>query len=360
MARGSRAASTVVDLAGKDDYLGVMGDGKVWRQSDVGVGVDRTAPEGEGPAGGGSAPGEVHGTAEIPAICSYEGELTQEVFDELWEIAVRWEVGDNRYIVPAARKRLVAFGAAILPLLDAKVETDNSGLELRAFVAVLRGLPREPVLDFLRRNVTAESERRRQVALHLIGELKATEVGDAVAALLDGANEGLARRAAGVLGALGSHEGDATLVRWLATGDGRKTAAAVSALLALEADVYPALRPLLASEDFAVRGRVVTLLAAHLPRYADAVRADLAAPDLGVRARRSVLDILARGEWTPAAADAAALATLVGHEDWGVRGDAARVIRRLESQEAMRPAVEALERRLATETEPYVKSAAEE
>ena len=60
-------------------------------------------------------PTQPSGKVEIPAICRYEGPLTQEVFDQLWAISVRWEVGDNRTIVPEARKRLIAFGKEILP-----------------------------------------------------------------------------------------------------------------------------------------------------------------------------------------------------------------------------------------------------
>jgi hypothetical protein len=339
-ARDFGSIGVLIDLAGKDDYLGEMADGGVWRGTDVGVGLDVTPPP----------PTEAPGPPEPPPITTKipDGPLDQETFDKLWEIAVRWEVGDNRVIVPAARKRLVEFGDAVLPYLDAKVETDNSGLELRAFVDVLRGVG---ATEFLRRNAMHESLRRRKVALHVIGELKAKELADVVAAMLG--DKELDRRAAAALAAIGSHAGDAVLVRWL-DGDSRHAAAAVSALLVLEADVYPALRPLLGSGDFAVRGRVVTLLAAHFARYGDAVRADLA---LGGLAQRSFLDVLARAEWAPEASDAAALAALVDHEDWGVRGDAARVIRRFAKAEAMRPAALALERRLKVETEPYVKGA---
>lgn len=343
-ARDFGSIGVLIDLGGKDDYLGPMADGGVWRGTDVGVGVDVTVPVAPGPP----EPPPIH--AEIPAVCSYEGPLDQKVFDELWAIACRWEVGDNRVIVPAARARLKAFGEAVIPFLDGKVETDNGGLELRAFVDVLRGMN---ATEFLRRNALDPSPRRRKVALHLIGELKAVELADVVVGMLP--DPDLGRRAAGALALIGSHAGDAVLVEWLG-GDSRRAAAAVSALVALEADVYPALRPLLGSGDFAVRGRVVTLLAAHFKRYGEAVRADLAITD--VRALRSVLDVLARAEWAPAASDAAVLGALLDHEDWGVRGDAARVIRLRAGADTMRSAVEALERRLSVETEPYVKAAA--
>jgi len=337
-ARDFGSIGVMLDLQGRDDYLGGMEDGGVWRGTDIGVGVDVTVAAPETPV-----------PPEPPKTRIPEGPLCQETFDQLWAIAVRWEVGDNRVIVPAARKRLAEFGPAVLPYLDAKVETDNSGLELRAFVEVLKGLD---ATDFLRRNATAESARRRKVALHLISELKAVALADAVVKLLE--DKDLDRRAAAALAAIGSHAGDAVLVEWL-SGDSRHAAAAVSALVALEADVYPALRPLLGSPDFAVRGRVVTGLAAHFTRYGEAVRADR---DLPVRARRSVLEVLGRAAWSPGESDALALAALLDHEDWGVRGDAARVIARFRAEPAMRAGVDALERRLAVETEPYVKAAA--
>ncbi|HEX5136121.1 MAG TPA: HEAT repeat domain-containing protein [Planctomycetota bacterium] len=338
-ARDFGSIGVMIDLGGKDDYLGPMEDGGVWRGTDMGVGADVDAPPSQGAAPAPPEPPPI--AAKLP-----EGPLSQETFDKLWEIACRWEVGENRTIVPLARKRLIEFGPDVLPYLDARVETDQYGLELRAFVDVLRDLPST---EFLRRNATSESVRRRKVALYVIGELKARDLEDEVKnLLLDGE---LDRRAAAALAAIGSHAGDETLVTWL-SGDGRHAAAAVAALLALEADVYPALRPLLGSADFAVRGRVVTGLAAHFGKYGDLVRADLALSD--VRALRSVLDVLSRAEWSPSEADALALSRLVGHEDWGVRGDAARVIRAHPAPAA----VDALEKRLAVETDPFVKAAA--
>ncbi len=139
-ARGFSSIGVLVDLAGKDDYLGEMTNGEVWRHTDVGVGIDITRPAETAASDATPAADQASGAAKIPEVCTYEGDLTQEVFDELWAIAVRWEVGDNRAIVPVARTRLIAFGPDVLAMLDAKVETDNSGLELRAFVVVLRGL----------------------------------------------------------------------------------------------------------------------------------------------------------------------------------------------------------------------------
>ena len=123
------------------------------------------------------------------------------MFDELWAISVRWEVGDNRTIVPKARERLIAFGPAVLPMMDAKVEESASGLELRAYVDILKALGEQDaaaVAGFLGTNLASDVPRRKKIGLHLVGELKATGLEAGVVAILAGEDEGLQRRAAGV------------------------------------------------------------------------------------------------------------------------------------------------------------------
>src|SRR5690606_38347233 len=104
----------LVDLAGTDSYLadGNQADSSMWSNSQYGVGWDIAPPPDAGDeAAASSGPNQDPGDdVELPEVIAYEGELTQEVFDELWEIAIRWEVGENRVIVPHARDRIVAFG----------------------------------------------------------------------------------------------------------------------------------------------------------------------------------------------------------------------------------------------------------
>lgn len=337
-ARGFGSVGVFVDLAGKDDYLGPPaaegpGDDLLWRGSDVGLGLD-VAPAAPAPSAPGTstpAADQPSGKVEIPAICRYEGPLTQEVFDELWAIAVRWEVGDNRSIVPEARKRLIVFGKEVAPLLDAKMEKDESGLELRAFVDVLGGLwtqagGEKVVLDLLARNaVPAASERRRKVSLHLIGELKVKELEGAVVGLLKGADETLARRAAGVLALLGSQAGNETLLGWIQPdGDERRILAGLGTLLGTESPVYAQVRPLLDHRLVTVRTRLATLLAEKKVVYGSKVLADLEAEDLSPRALRMLLDAVVRGPVAPTYENH--LRYLVAHDDWGVRADVARVL----------------------------------
>jgi hypothetical protein len=363
-ARGFSSIGVLVDLGGKDNYLGIMEDGGIWRQADVGVGVDETPAAADGPKAP-TEPAPDEPPATIPAICSYEGELTQAVFDELWAIAIRWEVGENRRIVPVARKRLVAFGAALLPYLDRAMDQDASGLELRAYKDVLGGLSREgaaaEVTALLRENLRRKDERRPKVALWLAGEMKARETEPDVVALLEGADRSLARRAAGVLARIGSHAGDETLLAWLrAPDDELAVQAALGALLGLDTPCYPAVRPLLDHPLVSVRSRLATLLGAHDAAYAADVTADLGANEVGPRARRTLLDALVRMPPRHAAAAAGTLAALLADEDWGMRADAARALRHALDPEganaAQRTAIaNALKQRLATETHPYVR-----
>lgn len=383
-ARGFGSVGLFVDLGGKDDYLGPLKDDAQWRDSDVGLGIDlATAPEAPGagaagpergtgaaPApgrGGTSEPNQVTGKAEIPEVCRYEGPLTPKVFDELWAIAIRWEVGDNRVIVPEARKRLIAFGKDVIASLDGKLGDTDTGLAVRAHLDVLKGLTAAgagaEVLGLLTRNLGAADEDRRRAALVLVGELKVREAEAGVVSLLGGADGALARRAAGVLQMLGSHAGDGRLTAWLGSEDERMVMAALGTLLGLDSDVYPAVRRLAAHPMVSVRTRLATLLAEHRAQYGPAVLADLASEDLGARGRRALLDAVVRG---PIAPDAAAVATtvrLLAAADWGTRADAARALKAwLDMKDAVPAVVEpgrkALASLLESESDPFVRASA--
>jgi hypothetical protein len=332
-ARGFGSVGVFLDLGGKDDYLGTLADDTLRRDSDLGVGLDLPSPAAVPGAATPASPRDGDGVkVEVPAVVDTRAPLTQQVFDELWALAVRWEVGENRFIVPLARKRLIAFGPDVLPLLDAKMEKDESGLELRAYVDVLGGLlpdAKPAVHALLARNAGHEVERRRRVALHLIGELKVVELEQAVVKLLEGDDDALARRAAGVLLLLESRAGEERLKSWLAAPDAdeRRVLAALGTLLGTRADVYPLVRGLLGHRLVTVRTRLATLLAERRERYGAAVLADLGAADLSDRARRTLLDAVARGPLPPTPEAAQVVIALLGHADWGMRGDAARVAR---------------------------------
>ena len=363
-ARGFASVGVLVDLQGKDHYLGIMKDETTWRHSDLGVGVDlEPAPKAAGDTS--SKPAIDEPTVEIPAICSYEGELTTAVFDELWAIAIRWQVGENRHIVPKARARLVAFGKPVLSHLDRAMDKGASGLELRAYKDVLDGLRKAgagaEVAAFLNANLKRDDTHRRKVALWLAGEMKAREAEAAIVALLDVTKGGLDRRAAGALQRVGSHAGDEALLAWIADGTRElRVMAALGTLLGLDTACYTAVRSLLDHPLISVRSRLATLLAGHDATYGKAVRAELGAKDLGERARRTVLDVLARTKALFDAPTLEALSGLLESPSWGVRADAARALRRQLSHEDLpgdsRAAIEhALSARRAVETDAYAR-----
>jgi len=125
---------------------------------------------------------------DLHEIIGYEGELTQEVFDELWQISVRWEVGNNRFIVPHARDRLIAFGPDVLPYISREMDNMYSGLAIRAFDYILTALKEtdpEGVANVLRENLSSDEEMRVRIALAVTNDIKANEVEDIVAGILD-------------------------------------------------------------------------------------------------------------------------------------------------------------------------------
>jgi hypothetical protein len=380
-----------VDLAGTDDYLSTaMKDAGVWSQTTYGAGVDiAPPPQPEPEFKSEGAANVVSGQAPIPDVCKYEGALTQEVFDQLWEISVRWEVGDNRYIVPEARKRIIAFGPAVIPFLDGKMDNDNSGLAQRAYVDILKALDGQAhadVADLLRRNATSDNNTRRNVALYLIGELKLTDLADAVVVLLDNPDQAIQRRAMGVLGQLGSHAADDRLQALLVPGaDESVLRVAMTTLTDLEVPCYDKLRPLLDYPMMTLREALVNQLIKHWSVYGPSVAADFCSlsglygqacvvPDSGrtgavdpvfhsLRSQRELLKLMSRTEEAPAADAIAVAGKLLEHSDWGVRADTVRLVRhweklaqdKLELKDVIEPATAEMQKLLASETDPYVK-----
>lgn len=359
--RGTSSIGLLVDLGGVDDYLGIMQDNTMWRQSDIGVGIDVPPPQTEPAAQPENAANVVTGQAEIPAICSYEGPLTQEVFDELWEISIRWEVGDNRYIVPEARKRLIAFGPPVLPYLSKVMDNTASSLALRAFIDLLTPLleqDAEGVAAVLRENAASGNETREMVALYLIGEMKLVALEGVVTPFLDDVD--MQRRAIGVLAAIGSHAADARLKEMLQSGDERLIASALNALVKLEAVEYAELAPLLDYELMTVREMLANLLVANWERFGAAAKDDfLTREEMSARARRTLLSVLMRAEHGPDARLVQAVTECMLNNDWGVRGDAVRCLRRWQRDTQadyalLAPALKAMREMLRDEQEPYV------
>ncbi len=366
--RGTASIGVLVDCAGTDHYLGIMTDGGVWSSSEFGAGIDITPPPAppEQFASEGAA-NKVAGKAPIPEICNYKGELNQKVFDELWEISIRWEVGDNRYIVPEAHKRLVAFGEAVLPYLS-KVMDATSSLASRGFMGVLGPLNAKypaGVEAIVKENLLSDNDMRIREAMYLTGELKLKRLENDVAALLD--VKDYQRRAISVLGLLGSHVADDRLKAMLAPNNEEATIrVAITTLFQLKSANYDDLRPLLDHPLISIRDTLMNLFAANYADYRDAIRDDLKNNQaLTVRQQRTLLAIAGRGETEPDQALMDTVAARFASPDWGMRADAVRCARKWAALKGMKyetiaPLLCAMRAMLAHETEPYVLFAAEE
>jgi len=387
-ARGFSSIGILVDLAGADDYLGIMNDGDFWRHTEIGVGWDIAPPSAPEPEAAPAAAEPAEIPVEIPEICFYEGELNQEVFDELWEISIRWEVGDNRYIVPEARQRLVDFGAAALPYMSEEMDNSASSLAFRAYDFIFRALiekgARAEVIAVVLENAESDNETRRRIALYLIGSQKLTELEDVVVGFLESDDDSMMRRAIGVIAQLESHTADEMLIGFISPDeDEMKIRAAMTTLMSLEADCYDSMRPLLDHPLMSIRDSLTRLLAAHWEMYGARARADIAYAAqvqiagvannevdrtdsaLSSRALRTLLDTLTRVSEPPDAELADAVASLLDSDDWGMRADAARVIRYWQTLpgtdwEVLKPVLAKLREMLTNEDEPYVKFAGEQ
>jgi len=392
--RGFISIGVLVDLSGEDDYLGIMDNGMLWSQTDVGVGWDIIPPpveaEAEPQAGVPDQPGA---EVELPEIISYEGELTQEVFDELWDIATRWEVGDNRYIVPYARDRLVAFGEGVLPYVSREFDDMRSGLAIRAFDDILGRMvstSRDGVIGIVRENLESDDQMRRRVALAEISTLKIMDLEAEVAAILDDPDPAMQRRAIGVLGAIESHAADARLVENLhATDDEALVKVCMETLFSLGVYSWDEFRQLLDYPYISVRETLIGKLAENDEAYAGDLWRELnesASATSGVhmlshvdgtggldtRALRSLLKVFTKSDLEPDEAAINAITILLNHEDWGVRADAVGLARHWEelSRQVLatsgdpsyamylisivEPLASSVDAMLLTETDPYV------
>jgi hypothetical protein len=366
--RGTASIGVFVDCGGHDDYLGIGQDSGVWSSSEFGGGIDITPPPlPPAPAPAPGAPPQVTGKAPIPEVCGYKGEINQQVFDELWELSIRWEVGDNRYIVPAAHERLVAFGESVLPYMS-KVMNDPSSLASRGFMGVLGPLNLKypaGVEAIVKENLVSEDDMRIREAMYLVGELKLKNLENDIAALMD--KKDYKRRAISVLGLLGSHVADDKLKAMLAPdGEEATIRVAVTTLFQLKSANYDDLRPLLDHPLISIRDTLMNLFVKNYADYQGAIRADLENNQaLSIRAQRTLLDIAGRGETEPDKAIMDAVAARFASPDWGMRADAVVAARKWAALKGMKwetiaPLIRAMHEMLAHETEPYVLFAAEE
>ncbi|MCB1216055.1 HEAT repeat domain-containing protein [bacterium] len=378
-ARNSASIGVLVDLAGTDSYLadGNQADSSMWSNSRYGVGWDIAPPPDAAETASTSGPNQPPGEdVEMPVIIAYEGELTQEVFDELWAIAIRWEVGENVAIVPESRKRIVAFGMPVLPYVVAEMDDDYS-LAVRAFNDIypqLMELDRPAVLSALRDAADTDVFTQRNCVLRVIGDLKLSDLGDVVTEFLE--DPQLRRRAIQVLGMIGSHAADAELLAMLAdpATDEKDLQAAVVSAAALELDCGSAFLGLLDHQHVSVRDCVSGQLRAHWEQYGGEclamlgkqalLRSGSIPPDRSQLASttqlRCVLRMLQTLEDPPSTDTVESVILLIGDKDWGVRGDSTALHNKWQDQdnpdaaEALAQMKRNLDMMIVHEHNPYV------
>lgn len=178
-ARGTGGIGILADAGGKDVYTERTRDGAAWTSSIVGTGLDM--PDREAPAGGSGDPGatsmtEEKARAEVDrdgTVPGPDGKPADDL-EKLWAVSCRWEVGDNRVIVPIARERLVALGKPALARALERVGTKD-GLEFRAVEVVFSRFPREEVVGPLLAKTRDADAAVRRGAVRALASLPAAE-----------------------------------------------------------------------------------------------------------------------------------------------------------------------------------------
>jgi hypothetical protein len=324
-ARDTGSIGVFVDTGGDDSYVGQAHDNRLWTQTTFGAGLDFKPEDtnlANAPTGQADQP-SAESQVKIPEICSYKGELTDEVFKELWEISVRWEVGDNRWIVPKARERLIAFGIQVLPKIDEVFNDTTSGLATRAYEVIIPELYKtnpEEVRAMLVKNLASSEDGRPRNALSLVGTLKITELGDQLVPLLE--DEKLRGTAIMTLGSIDSKAGDERLKQFLAPDQGERLIliAAANLLKLGEYDIYPQLRILLDHEFFTVREGIATMISQNYDKFHTYVYDDLNGNSINTRTRISLLRVVQQfPEFFPSVSMYAAVSRSLDSEDWVLR-----------------------------------------
>ena len=295
-ARDTGSIGIFIDTGGKDYYLGKAHDNRLWTQSVFGAGLDfiPEADKIEDVPKAAAADDDLK--IDIPEICYYKGELTDKVFEELWEIAVRWEVGDNGVIVPVARERLIAFGKDIIPKIDEKFD-DDYGLAARAYDVILTKLYEDypdEIRAMLEKNLDDEDNARRRNALSQIANVKIKELDQKIVPLLE--DDVLRGSAMITLTALDSKAGIPKIRTFLSHDNSERIIlAAANTLLKLDADdIYPELVSLLDHEYFTVREGIISIIAINADMFRTSIYRDLKGGSINRRTRLSLLRVLAK------------------------------------------------------------------
>jgi HEAT repeat protein len=356
-ARGTGGIGLLLDAGGADLYSETTRDGAAWAREWVGAGLDEPAPpaaEGVGDPGRTAlTPEEAKEAVDRDGTVEGADGARADDLGRLWEMACRWEVGDNRVIVPLARERLLALGAAARDRALERVGTKD-GLEFRAVEWTLGRFPAEEVVPALLARTAGPEVPVRKGAVRALASLRAEAAKGRLEEMLgsDPETRGtvLAALAAlkcapaavrGLLRSPKEPEGVQAAVCLGAAGDGESVAALVDAL----GDDHPFPVRLAAAEQCAARFEVAR------PR----LRALVLDREGPVVARRNALLVLGRSKAPAAAAE---IQECLEDPDPRIRISAFRAAAELSAalapEEGTRLA-RALDAARARETDPLVK-----
>ena len=354
-ARDTGGIGLLLDAGGADVYSEPLKDGKVWTDGLVGAGIDDPTPPGAAPAADpmGAAITKEAATAAVDKdgrVAGPDGKPVDDL-DKLWDVAKRWQVGDERVIGPIARARLVALGGPALERAVSRLGT-KEGLEFEAAQALLKEFPREKVLPRVIEASHAKEVPTRKGALRILGTLADPAAETRLVEMLDdrdvrpfvlralAALKKAPPEVAKYLTAAKEPEGVAAAVCLGAAGGGPAIAALVGALSP--------------STPFPVRTAAEEQLS-HLGDAAVPALTTAAHDAKSVRERRSALRALG-GTKSPRAA-APVIAALVDTDRWirlSAHQAAERLLRDL-AKDAPADLSSALEAQRARETDPLLQ-----
>lgn len=353
-ARDTGGIGLLLDAGGKDVFSEVERQGKVWLSGSFGAGFDDPVPPeaAKPPDPMGAAITEAEAKARVDkdgTVAGPDGKPVDDL-DKLWDIAKRWQVGDERVIGPIARARLVALGDKAL---DRAIERLGSkdGLELECVQAILSAFPKERSVPRLLDASRSKDPNTRRSAARFLGALGAAEAEARLVELLS--DEEVRLQAVRALGAL--KKAPPAILPLLRSPKELEGVAAAACLGAVgdDASIDALVSALSPEVPYLVRVAAETRLAALGERAVPALSRAAKAEGL-VRVRRSALRAL--GATKAASATDAIRDALTDSESW-VRFTAVAAARNLVKDvpgEPTRALADALSVALAAEKDPLV------
>lgn len=222
-ARGSGSLAVFCDLGGTDLYADGLADGQAATRETWAVAYD--AP------GGAKGPGNIAQTptTRTPAVGSIPMPGDAEM-EQIYAKATQWGVGTAQQEVADNVALLIGIGKPGLQWMIEKHVATADRLQIRAFVAVVRGIgPDGPLL--IAPKVGSDNIDEARVALSICTDANVKEAGQYLPAALK--KPALERAAARAAGALGSKESISDLMLLCASPDRLTALAAMTSLVTL-------------------------------------------------------------------------------------------------------------------------------